>query len=180
MLFRSSIDDAREQLNHIRATVAGLDKRTFERIQRLISKRHEEDVAAATKRAEKLQRKIQSAEWKEQEKEVRKGVESSIRQRPDVMADIFVGSGELAGKKIRQVNPLRSEDLTAEQKVGLPRRYYSAGGIPADAAASLFGFPSGDAMVNALVEYNRDRGELSSQAHLAQVIKAEKIGRAHV
>jgi hypothetical protein len=165
-----SIEDAREQLNHIRATVAGLDKKTFEKIQKLIAQRHEEDIAAAMKRAEKNQKRIQTKEWKEQEAEVRKATEENIKNRPDVAADIFIGAGELNGKKIRQVNPIRVSDLTPEQKAALPRRYYSEDGMPVDSVGRLFGFRSGDAMVNAIIEYHKTKGDMTAKEHLAATI----------
>lgn len=165
-----SIEDAREQLNHIRATVAGLDKKTFEQIQKLIAQRHEEDLAAALKRAEKNQKKIQTKEWKEQEAEVRKNVADKISNRPDVLADIFIGTGELNGKKIRQVNPIRAADLTPEQKRALPRRYYSEDGMPVDAVGRLFGFHSGETMVNSIIEYHKTKGDMTAKEHLAATI----------
>ena len=112
--------------NHLKAEAAGLDAKSFKRIQDLIQKRYQEDIAAAMKRAEAEQKTLQSKEWKEAAKEIRKEVEADIRQRPDVAADLLIGSGELGGKQLERKNyPLRAEDLTAEQKASLPRRYYS-------------------------------------------------------
>jgi hypothetical protein len=166
-------EDMKAKLDNLRASAAGLDSKTFERMQKSIQTRFQEDIAASLKRAERDQAKTQTKEWKENSKEIAKEVESTIRQRPDVMADLFVGSGEIGGKKIRQVIPLRSDDLTAEQKSALPRRYHSADGLPVDGVAKMVGFTSGDAMVEKLIEYNRDRGDMTSQEHLKKVIADE-------
>lgn len=166
-------EDVTDQLSHIRATVAGLDQKTFERLQKILQTRHEEDVAAAMKRAEKNQKKTLTKEWKEASAEIRKQVDESIRQRPDVMADLMIGAGEIGGKKIRQRYPLRSEDLTPEQKLTIPRHYYAADGLPVDAVAGLFGYTSGDAMMADLAAYHADRGDLSPNEHLQKVISDE-------
>jgi hypothetical protein len=168
-----ALEDAKAKLDNLRAEAAGLDAKSFEKIQKLIQKRFEEDLAASMKRAERDQKRTQTKEWKERSAELEKEVEATIRQRPDVMADLLVGSGELAGKKLKQRFPLRADDLTAEQKAGLPRHYYSADGLPIDAAANLVGYTSGEEMVARLVEYNRTRGDLTTQEHLRRVIAEE-------
>lgn len=168
-----SIESANERMDQLRAEAAGLDAKSFKKLQDLIAKRHEEDVAAALKRAERNQKTIQTKEWKAHAAEIKTKVEESIRQRPDVLADLLVGGGEVAGKKIRQRIPLRAADLTADQKRGLPRHYYSEGGLPIDDAAGLVGFTSGDAMVEKLIEYNREKGNLSSNEMLTKAIEAE-------
>jgi hypothetical protein len=165
--------DDKAKLDNLRAGAAGLDSKTFERMQKLIQTRFKEDLDASLRRAEADQKRTQTKEWKEASKDLAKEVEGTIRQRPDVMADMLVGSGEFAGKKLRQRYPLRAEDLTPEQKAGLPRHYYSADGLPVDGVAKMVGFTSGDAMIEKLVEYNKDKGNLSSNEHLQKVIANE-------
>jgi hypothetical protein len=168
-----ALEDAKAKMDNLRAEAAGLDLKSFQRMQKLIQKRFEEDLAASMKRAERDQKRTQTKEWKERSAEIRKEVDATIRQRPDVMADMLVASGELGGKKLRQRYPLLESDLSAEQKVGLPRHYYSKEGLPVDAAAQLTGFASGEDMVNRLVEFNRDRGQMTAKEHLAKIIEAE-------
>jgi len=166
-------EDVTDQLSHIRATVAGLDQKTFTRLQKILQQRHEEDVAAAMKRAEKNQKRTLTKEWKDASAEIRKQVDETIRQRPDVMADLMIGAGEIGGKKVRQRYPLRSTDLTPEQKATIPRHYYAADGLPVDAVAGLFGYTSGDAMMADLAAYHTDRGTMSPNEHLQKVIEGE-------
>jgi hypothetical protein len=160
--------------NQLKAEAAGLDAKSFKRIQDLIQKRYQEDIAAAMKRAEAEQKTLQSKEWKEAAKEIRKEVDADIRQRPDVAADLLIGSGELGGKQLERKNyPLRAEDLTEVQKASLPRRYYSKDGVPVDMMANLFGFTSGDRLVEELSSYTKSREGMSAQEGLRKTIDEE-------
>src|SRR6266404_3762872 len=78
-----------------KAAAVGMTADQFKRYMRLIEQRHTEDLAAAQARAEKEQAKHLTKEWKDNEKQVRQDVSDSIRQRPDVAADLFFGAGEL-------------------------------------------------------------------------------------
>jgi hypothetical protein len=169
----SAGEDVASQLSRIRATVAGLDKKTFEKLQNILHARHAEDLAAAMKRAEKNQKKIQSAEWKKQTEEIAKEVEATINQRPDVAADMLIGRGELDGKQIQQRVPIFEGDLTEAQKATLPKWYYSKTGVRTDEVAALFGFPSGDAMVKALGDYHAKFGDLSARERRDALVKEQ-------
>ena len=162
-----------ERMDNLRAEAAGLDSKSFKKMQELIKQRHEEDLQAAIKQAEKEQAATQTKEWKDNAREIRKQVDKDIRQRPDVAADLLVGSGELQGQKLKQRYPLRAEDLTDLQKSMLPRHYYSKEGLPVDGVAQMFGFHSGDAMVDKLIEYRLGREDMTSQERLADTIKTE-------
>ncbi len=120
----------------------------------LIQKRHAEDLAAAMKRSEAEHRKTQTKEWKENEKAVRTEVDESIRNRPDVAADLFFGAGELYGTKVSKKVKLGSAFLTDEQKARLPKDYIAKDGMNPDDLAGLFGYQSGDTLVNHLGDYN--------------------------
>ena len=167
---RFSIGD---RMDNLRAEAAGLDSKSFKKMQELIKQRHEEDLQAAIKRAEKEQAATQTKEWKENAREIRKQVETDIRQRPDVAVDLLVGSGEMQGQKLKQRYPLRAEDLTDLQKSMLPRHYYAKDGLPVDGVANMFGFHSGDAMIDKLIEYRADKADMTAQERLAATIKEE-------
>ena len=171
---KSTPKQKEELQTQLKAEAAGLDAKSFKRIQDLIQKRYQEDIAAAMKRAEAEQKALQSKEWKEAAKEIRKEVEADIKQRPDVAAGLLIGSGELGGKQLERKNyPLRAEDLTAEQKASLPRRYYSKDGVPVDMMANLFGFTSGDRLVEELSSYTKSREGMSAQEGLRKTIDEE-------
>jgi hypothetical protein len=55
----------------------------------------------------------------------------------------------------------------------LPRHYYAKDGLPVDGVANMFGFHSGDAMVDKLIEYRADKADMSAQERLAATIKEE-------
>jgi hypothetical protein len=98
----------------------------------------------ALKRATAEKTREQTKEWKANRKALRVEVADSIKQRPDVAADLFFGSGELYGKKV----PLGSvkmdaSKLTDVQKAALPRGYYGEHGFAPDDVAGMFGYGSG-------------------------------------
>ena len=162
-----------DELDQLRANATGLDIQSYRRLQKLIQERYRLDVEKSIEINKKREAKEQTAEWKANEAEVKKEVESQIRQRPDVAADLFLGSGELYGEKMRQRFTLRAEDLTPEQKELLPSHYVSANGFPADEVAKLFGYGSGDAMVDALARYHTFKGDMTPQEALKAAIKSE-------
>lgn len=164
---------AMEDLDNLKASGLGLDLKTFQSIQKLVQERYRADVEASVKQTEKEQARRQTKEWKENTASLRPEIESTIRQRPDVAADLFIGSGELYGEKLQQRFTLRGDDLTAEQKAGLPAHYVSKHGLPVDEVGKMFGYPSGDAMVERLTAYNALKGDRSPGEMLKHVVDAE-------
>lgn len=152
--FRLSVEDRADML---RANATGLDLQSFKRIQKLIEARYAEDYAAAMKRAEAEQRKRQSDEWKAQAQAMRPQVVEDINARPDIAADSFLRAGEFLGKKLDKAVKLKADDLTSEQAASLPREYMNKGGAPKDEVANLFGFRTGDEMIERLAALNAER-----------------------
>lgn len=171
--FQERLSVAEDQANVLRANALGLDLKSFKQIQKLIEARHAADVEAAMKRAEAQQRLRQGKEWREQRAELRKDVADTIENRPDVAADLFFSSGELFGKKLAGSYKLRADNLTPEQRAALPKNYLAKDGLPPDEAAKLFGYGSGDAMIEKLAEYNRIKGDLSARDFVKKVIDTE-------
>ena len=162
-----------DELDQLRANATGLDINSYRRLQKLIQERYRLDVEKSIEINKKREAKEQTAEWKANQAEVKKEVESQIRQRPDVATDLFLGSGEFNGEKMRQRFTLRAEDLTPEQKALLPKHYVSANGFPADEIAKLFGYGSGDSMIEALAKYHTFKGDMTPQEALKAAIKSE-------
>lgn len=169
--FRPSF--AEDRMDNLRAESVGLDLPSYRKLQEQIQKRFEEDLEKANKRAEREQKKRQGAEWKANEAVVRSQVEETIRQRPDVAADLFLSSGELYGDKLEQKYRLAKSDLTEDQQAMLPNHYYANNGLPVDNVARMFGYTSGDAMVRDLSEYNAAKEGKTPQEMLQKVIKDE-------
>lgn len=162
-----------DDLQMVRNVLKGLDQKSVEAIDRKIEARHKEDMVIAERRALEEQRRTQTKEWKENRAAMLEEVKSTLRQKADVAADLFVGSGELYGNKIRGRIPLRADDLTAEQKARLPDHYYAREGFPVEQAAHMFGYGSGEAMIDALAKYHADKGGLSPQEMFAKT--AERV-----
>ncbi len=147
-----------------KAAAVGMTADQFKRYMKLIDQRHTEDLAAATARAEKEQGKRLTKEWKDNEKQVRQDVSDSIRQRPDVAADLFFGAGELYGNKISSRVKIGEEFITPEQRAKLPKDYVSKSGVNPDDFAGVFGYGSGAAMVDRLGEYNEAKMQAGMSA----------------
>lgn len=162
-----------DELDNLKASGLGLDLKTFQRIQKLVQERYASDVQASAKRAEREQARRQTKEWKDNKAEVSQEVETAILQRPDMAADRFIGSGEYFGEKLQQRFTLREADLTGEQRAALPAHYVSKNGIPVDEVAKLFGFQSGDAMVERLGALNALKGGRSPKEFLDHVVDVE-------
>lgn len=160
-----------------RANALGMSVEQFKAYDRLIAKRHAEDIAEATKRAETEKARELTKQWKEDRKALRVEVADDIKQRPDVAADLFFGAGELYGKKVPLGSvKLDASALTDAQKAGLPRNYYGTHGFHPDDVANLFGYGSGDAMVSRLVEYNAAKltaGGMSAKDFVSRVTDIE-------
>lgn len=162
----ASIDD----LDNLRANAVGLDLQTFRKMQAAIQEKYASDVEASVDRAAKEQARRQTTEWKANRKEMLGESQESLRQRPDVAADLFLGNGELHGEKLRQRYTLASDDLTPEQRALLPTHYVSKNGLPVDGVAKMFGFPSGDSLVERLGVYQatkEGRSPTEQVSHLA-------------
>ena len=162
-----------EELDNIKADSLGLDRKSFANIQKMVQERYRADVEASQRQAEKEQAKRQTKEWKENSAALKPEVEQTIRQRPDVAADLFIGSGELYGEKLQQRFTLRSDDLSPEQKATLPEHYVSKNGLPVDEVAKLFGYQSGDAMVARLGDLNLAKDGKSPKEFFKQLVDKE-------
>lgn len=164
---------AMEDLDNLKASGLGLDLKTFQNIQKLVQERYRQDVETSVAQAERYQAKKLSKEWADNRASMRPEVEATIRQRPDVAADLFIGSGELYGEKLQQRFTLRQEDLSPEQRSALPAHYMSKNGLPVDEVGKMFGYPSGEAMVQRLTAYNALKEGKSPQAFLKDTVDRE-------
>lgn len=160
-----------------RASALGMTVDQFRRYDELMQERHAKDISEATARATAEQTREQTKQWKEDRKALRQEVASDIRQRPDVAADLFLGAGELYGKKVPLGSvKLDASALTDVQKAALPRNYYGAHGLHPDEVANLFGYGSGDAMLEHLAAYNVAKltaGGMSAKDFVSRVTDIE-------
>ena len=118
-------------LDTIDPKAVGLPAEHWQRLQELAQAQFEDDLSAATKRADREAKQRETAEWKDKRTDMQKEVEADLRAQPHVAADLFLGAGELNGEKLRQRFTLREEDLTDAQKAALPAHYVSKNGLGA-------------------------------------------------
>lgn len=143
-----------------RANALGMTLDQYKRYEKLIERRHAEDIEATTKRVADAQKRVQTKEWKENRAAIRSQVVDEINLRPDIAADNYFADGVLYGEKVERVK-FGTDFLTEEQRAALPRDYYNKAGASPDDLAPLFGYPDGASLVanlSSLSEVRRTSG----------------------
>lgn len=158
-----------------RAAALGMTVDQFKAYDKLIQQRHAEDIAAATKRAETEKARELTKEWKSNRADLRKEVAESIRNRPDVAVDLFLAGDGLYGRRTKMAYKLDAAALSEKQKAMLPPEYYGKDGLNPDDVANLFGYGSGEAMVDKLAAYNVNRrlAGMSSRDYVNRITDIE-------
>lgn len=140
----------------------GLDAKTASRLQARLREVQERDIARREVQAEDI-RKDMTEEWKHERKILRAEVETQIRQRPDAAVDLVLSRGNYYGQPLAEKPKLAYDDLTAEQRKGIPPSYLTKPGVPSeyslDDLATMVGYPTGQRMVEGLVAYNKAKLE---------------------
>jgi hypothetical protein len=150
----------------------GLDADAMRRYLGLIEKQHEAEQAHIASKAEEDERRRQTSEWKENEKTVRSEVREGINRRPDIAVDRYLREGVLDGRKAGETFKLDKGALTDDQLRSLDPNYYSSGGANPDDMGRLFGYQSGDALIQALgqLTQQREMEGLTPQAHISKLV----------
>jgi hypothetical protein len=139
-----------------RANALGMTLDQYKRYEKLIERRHAEDIEATTKRVSDAQKRVQTKEWKENRAAVRSQVVDEINLRPDIAADNYFADGILYGEKVERVK-FGTDFLTEEQRAALPRDYWRKDGVHPDDLAPLFGYPDGASLVAHLSQLSEVR-----------------------
>jgi hypothetical protein len=149
----------------------GLNADAMRRYLGLIEKQHEAEQAHIASKAEEDERRRQTSEWKDNEKRVRGEVREGVYRQPVIAADRYLRDGVLEGRKAGSFK-LDKGSLTDEQVRILSPDYYSASGADPDDMARLFGYQSGDSLVQALgqLRAERDLEGLTPQAHISKLV----------
>lgn len=157
-----------------RASALGINVDTYKRYQKAIEERQNAEYEKQLAKAEREQKRRQSAEWKAEAATLRPEVAADIQNRPDIAADSFLRDGRLYGDQVAKVR-LNSEYLTPEQQAGLSRNYYAKTGAHPDDIAGLFGFDTGKEMVDRLVNIEAERQAMGGQRadFVRKIIDAE-------
>lgn len=137
---------------------AGMSPEQWSAYQAIAIKAHHEAVEDMTDRAMKQLTREQKAWWKEERTKVIETVTAEVNQQPVYQALSFLqkgtnsdGSALADGVQAVKLNKAALADKYGKDFLKrLPRGITAKDGVSADTAASLFGFNSGDAMVEAL------------------------------
>ncbi len=142
--------------------------------ERRMQEQQARDIAWEKDEAERDFKRTQTAEWKANRDTERAEVQANIANKPVVMADRFLTSGELFGQKLKR-EKLDVSKLSEEQKAALPREFYSKDGIDPNILANTIGYTSADRMVEDLVAYQEGKKQsgMSSKAFATRLIDSE-------
>lgn len=141
-----------------------MGKGRYDQYVKLIEKQNIEDVAYQTKKVEEAERARQSKEWKANESRVRDEVAHDVEGRPDIAATKFMTDYNFK---------FAADALSDEQKAALPRSMIAKDGIKPDEVASMFGYHSGDTMIDRVASLNQARGEVPFKEFVEQSIRTE-------
>lgn len=144
----------------------------YRRYQEKIKEQRAKDQEYQLQKITKALKKRQTQEWVANEIRIRNEVQDDFAQDPATAALIFFGEGILGGEKRSKVR-LDQKKLTKEQIAALPKEFYGKGGLEPDAAAGMFGYQSGAALIEQLAKFEKDKGELSTKAYLRRLINDE-------
>lgn len=160
----------------------GLNEKTARRLQARLREVQERDIEYRKSQAEDI-KEYMTDEWKHERKLLRAEIETAIRQRPDVAIDLVLARGNYYGQPLSEKPKIAYDDLTAEQRKGVPKEYLTKPGVPSeyslDDLASLVGFPTGERMIAGLIEYNRAKleGNMTANAFINRMadIEADRV-----
>lgn len=156
-----------------KAKAVGMTADQYKRYQKLIDKRNAEDEAYQLKKAEEVERRKQTKEWKDNYKATRDEVQNDIEARPDIAAATFFTEGRVQDANLNRRPKLDVDSLTEEQKAGLPKEMYGKDGINPDDIAGMFGYQTGKTMVDRLVGIEQGRGEMPFKDYVRQLTDEE-------
>lgn len=158
----------------------GATLKQAQRYERLIEAEHEATIERARQKAEDAARKHQTTEWKANAKDTERQVRKDFTERPDLAAAEFFQKGTYGGEKLTERPKINSDYLTPEQRKALPEEYLAEGkGNHPDDVAGLFGYNSGDSLIDhlALVEKDRRDAGLQPKEFYEKLVKDETARR---
>lgn len=155
----------------------GMSAREHNLRERRMQEQHEADIAYEQAKAEREQRRQQTAEWRTEKKNVRAEVEADFDQRPDVAADIYFARGEIYGEKGPKPK-MDPADVPEELRGALPKDWFAKPGAEAvnlEDVASLAGYSTARAMLEDLARYNTTKlaANMSAKAFRDRMVELE-------
>lgn len=104
---------------------------------------------------------------------LRDRIATDILFRPDVAAYEYLATGSYLGEKKLPRVRLDEKSLSAEQKAALPTEFYGPNGVDPNELAKYFGYQSGEAMLDHLVQLFAKWGYVDRNQMLNKIIDEE-------
>ena len=157
------------KLPYAKGREIGMKQDVYNRHMKLIQKGYEEQLKADFDRELAKEKRAQTAEWKANSADIRNQVTEEFDQKPEVLVDRLLS--EFSGQ-IKLDPTSIPPDLQAQ----LPKEYMrKINSISAEDLAPHFGYPSGEALVENLIQIAQERKEtgLGHKDFIKQKIDAE-------
>lgn len=147
--------------------------REFEKYKSLLDQRNAEDIKRQLDLGIAKEKKLQTAEWVAKRKEIENQIRDKFETRPDLSADEFFRTGRYGDEKVASSPKLNSELLTEEQRKLWPKDWQAKDGLNPDDVAGMFGYPTGDAMIEKVSSLAKAREEsgLHPKAFIERLVK---------
>jgi hypothetical protein len=157
-----------------RGAAIGMTQDQFKRYLKLMDSQREETEARAQRRAERAVEHTKTEQWKEAEPKVREEVTEAVNNRPDILADEFFRQGKLGDQKVKRLK-IAEKFVPEELRKVLGDQVVAKEGINPNQVAGLFGYVSGDQMLQSLAALKaaRDEAKVTPQAYKNQLIRAQ-------
>ena len=148
------------------------------KLQNMDEADYEKALAAAHKEVERTL----TPEWQSELAKIRDEVRSDLQSAPNIAANMYYRQGKLPTGET--VSPLPKLDKTAVEYMTNAdlKAVTEKGATHPDDAAMGFGFQSGRELVQALADFDRDRGRATVDKHLNSLIDQEadrRMGEKH-
>lgn len=157
------------------AKAAGMTEPEFAAYNKKIEARQNAIDEKAISAASKEIKRRQTAEWKSNETTIRQEVQTDTKYNPTLIADTYFRTGQSPNDFI----PAGLKLSDQYKRSGLPKEMFTKDGVHPDDVASLFGFNSGEALLNRLEMLSDARrgNKETPEEHLKRIVGEETARR---
>ena len=158
----------------------GMSPEQFDRYNTSVENAISEAKDRMVQRAYDSIRRERKPDWQNALAQHSAEVEQELARQPAIQAraELAQGRGPL-GEPIEDPIKLDPSDQLAlhGRDQGLPARYFSKDGLPADEAAEHFGYSSGTQLINDLVALHKAQGDMTISQHMKSMVKTLATAR---
>ena len=152
---------------------AWMTQKMWEDWAKILERFDQESYDKAITAAQKEVVKRLTPEWGEKFRQQALAAESDLSSRPDIAANRFLRYGELPTGEVK--TPVKLKKSAVEYmsaKGALPGMVSETGSHPDD-VAPLFGYATGQELVDALAKFDQDRGKIGPRQYIKQLVTEE-------